>query len=274
MENYTVEKVLNNNVVLSRKNNKKIILIGKGIGFNVKRGSKINEDRIENIFINQNSSFNSFDNLFESIDKAIIGTSEEIISICENELNVKLNESIHVSLPDHINFAFHRVKKGIKIENPFLNELMVLYPKEYELAEKAMDILNRRFKIRLPEDETGFICMHINAAINQENVGDVMAYTRKIGQIMNLISKLLNKELDKNSLSYIRTVTHINFMLNRIINGKTIKNYLLDSIKKELYNEYNMAIIIAMKIENLFSVKVPEDEIGYIALHLGRLKEI
>lgn len=63
-------------------------------------------------------------------------------------------------------------------------------------------------------------------------------------------------------------------MLQRVIKKKTIKNYLLDSIKKEMYNEYDLAIKIALKIENLFSIKIPEDEIGYIALHIRRLSEI
>lgn len=274
MKKYTVEKVLNNNVVLSQENGRKIILVGKGIGFNAKKGGIVDRNVIENIFINKDSLKSGFDNLFNNIDKGIIGVSEEIISMCESELNIKFGEAIHVSLPDHISFAFHRIKEGIKIENPFLSELVVLYPKEYELAEKSMKLLNTRFKIKLPEDETGFICMHINAALNQKEVGNVMEYTRKIGEIMNLISKLLKKKFDKNSLPYIRTVTHINFMLNRIIKRKTIKNSLLDSIKKELYTEYNLAIIVAMKIENLFSVKVPDDEIGYIALHLSRLREI
>ena len=62
-------------------------------------------------------------------------------------------------------------------------------------------------------------------------------------------------------------------MIERITNNKTIKNSLLDSIKKDLYNQYDIAIKIAFKIENLFSVKVSEDEIGYIALHIARLSE-
>ncbi|MBV1819776.1 PRD domain-containing protein [Bacteroidales bacterium MSK.15.36] len=91
---------------------------------------------------------------------------------------------------------------------------------------------------------------------------------------MNFIFLILKKEIDKDSLQYARTLTHINFMIQRVKEGKTVKNYLLDSIKKELYNEYNIAIKVALKIENLFNISVPEDEIGYIALHLSRLKNI
>lgn len=274
MEGYVITKVLNNNVVIAKRNREEFVLVGKAIGFDAGKGKKINGNRIETVFIRQGTEKNNFDRVLQNIDSDIIGVSEEIISLCERELKSKLNEAIHISLPDHINFAFLRIKKGIKIENPFLNELKVLYPKEYKLSEKAIYMINSRFETKLPEDEIGFICMHIKAGINQEKVSDALAYTKKIGEIMDLISKLLKKDIDKSSFEYMRTLTHLNFVIDRIINKKTVRNYLLDSIKKELYNEYDIAIKIAMKIENLFSVKVPEDEIGFIALHLERLREI
>ncbi|ERI89724.1 PRD domain protein [Clostridiales bacterium oral taxon 876 str. F0540] len=274
MDKYKVRKVLNNNVVIAEKDKKEFVLVGKAIGYNTNKGSVIFEDRVENIFVKKSqASTENFNKVLESVDSEIVGISEEIISLCEMELKIKLSEAVHVSLPDHINFAIRRVKQGVKIENPFLHELMALYPAEYRLAQKALDMIIKRFNIDLPEDEIGFICMHIKAAVNQQEVTSALAYTKKIGEVMELISKLLKKNFDKNSLEYIRTVTHINFMIERIMKKKTIKNYLLDSIKKDLYNEYDVAIKVAMKIENLFSIKVPEDEIGYITLHLSRISE-
>ena len=274
MVSYIVKKVLNNNVVIAVKDECEFILVGKGIGFNTKKGSSVPENTIGNVFVKQSSDKSKFDMVLRSIDRKIVGISEEIISLCENELGIKLNSAIHTSLPDHINFAFTRIRKGIKIENPFLNEIMVLYPREYKLAQKAFDMINKNFDTKLPRDEVGFICMHINAAIARKNVSDTVEYTRKIGDIMKFISVILNKDIDKSSLAYERTVTHINFVLDRIMKKKTIKNLLLDSIKKQMYNEYGLALKVAIKIESLFSVKVPEDEVGYLALHLKRLKEL
>lgn len=274
MEEYMVKKVLNNNVVIAEKNNKQFVLVGKAIGFNTHKGSKISKDRIENIFVKQEEGEHNFNRVLQDIDSEIVGISEEIISLCEKELDEKLSEAIHVSLTDHINFAINRIEQGVKIENPFMLELAALYPREYRLAEKALYMINTRLSVNLPEDETGFICMHIRAAVSKEKVSSELAYTKKIGEVMDLLSKLLKKKFDKNSIEYIRTITHINFMLQRVIKKIPIKNYLLDSIKKEMYNEYDLAIKIALKIENLFSVKIPEDEIGYIALHLRRLSEV
>lgn len=274
MGNYIIKKVLNNNVVVAMKNKEEIIIVGKGIGFDIGKGGIIPQERIENIFIKEtNTTKENYDKILKSIDEEIIGICEEIISFSEKTLNTKLNEAIHVSLPDHINFAITRIAKGIKIENPFLKELIALYPEEYNIAKIALTMINERFSVNLPEDEIGFICLHIRASIAQQDLGTSITYTKKIGEIMELISKLLKKDFDKNSLDYARTITHINFMIQRLIDKKPIKNYLLDSIKKELFHEYDIAIKVAMKIEGLFSIKVTEDEIGYIALHLKRLSE-
>ncbi|MDP4143327.1 MAG: PRD domain-containing protein [Bacillota bacterium] len=275
MEEYIVRKVLNNNVVIAEKSKKEFVLVGKAIGFGSSKGSRLSEDKIESIFIKQlGNSDEKFNKVLQNIDSEIVGISEEIISMCEKDLKQKLSEAIHTSLPDHINFAIRRIKEGIKIENPFLREIEALYPKEFRLAKEALNMINDRFKVDLPEDEIGFICMHIKAAVEQKAVSDTLSYTRKIGEVMEFIYKLLNKEVDRSTLSYLRTIIHLNFMMDRIFNKKTIRNNLLDNIKQEYYNEYDMALKVAMKIENLFSVNVPEDEVGYITLHISRITEI
>lgn len=273
MEKYKIKKILNNNVVIGEYGGEELVLIGKGIGFNTKN-KYIFSDKVENIFVKKMSSDNNYKRVLENINSEIIGISEEIINLCEETLSTTLSSGIHVSLPDHINFAITRFKQGVIIENPFINEIEVIYPKEYALAIAALKMINENCHISLPLDEAGFICLHIRASLTEQKVSESLAYTRKLGELMGLILKLLKKEFSKTSLEYIRTVTHLNFMIERVINGKTIKNPLLDNIKKELYNEYNLGIIISMKIEDMYSVKVSEDEIGYLALHLKRLTEL
>jgi len=274
MEGYKIKKVLNNNVVIAQKNTEELILIGKGIGFDFGKNGIIPKEAVENVFIKQTSKMGeNYQKVLQSIDSKIVGISEEVINYAEAELKVKLNDAVHISLPDHISFALKRIEKGVNIENPFINELNALYPGELKVSMRAVELINERFNTNLPEDEAGFICLHIRAALTKKNVSESLAYTKKISKIMELIEKLTGKKLEKNSLAYIRTVTHINFMIERVENNKTIKNHLLDSIKKELFTEYGIGIKIAIKIEDLFSMDVPEDEIGYIALHIKRLVE-
>ncbi|NEZ45847.1 PRD domain-containing protein [Clostridium niameyense] len=272
MDSYKVKRILNNNVIIVEYKNEELILVGKGIGFNSRAGEPLSKEKIENVYIKKTSNITeNYNKVLNKIDEKIVGISEEIINIAENKLNAKLNEGVHISLPDHINFAIRRIEKGINIENPFLEELRILYPNEYEISLKGLDIINKRLNVNLPKDEAGFICLHIRGGITRQDVSKSLEYTKKISKVMELINKLTGRNINKDSLSYVRTLTHINFMVERVKENKTIKNQLLDSIKKELSNEFSIAIKVAMLIEKLFKIKVPEDEIGYIALHLKRL---
>jgi transcriptional antiterminator len=76
MEKYTVQKVLNNNVVLAQKNHEDLILVGKGIGFNSRKGQTVSKDRIESIFTKKSSISNNFDTVLRNVDQRIIGISE------------------------------------------------------------------------------------------------------------------------------------------------------------------------------------------------------
>ena len=62
-----VEKVINNNIVSSTDSNgDELIVMGKGIGFGVKAGFDINEDRIEKVFrIEKSDLYRHFSNYLQ-----------------------------------------------------------------------------------------------------------------------------------------------------------------------------------------------------------------
>lgn len=61
---------------------------------------------------------------------------------------------------------------------------------------------------------------------------------------------------------------HIDSTVKRINSGKDIKNPALQSIMQEHRNEYALALTFASKIEKTFSIKIPLDEVGFIAMFL------
>ena len=181
MGNVVIEKVLNNNVVVAKQGDCDMILIGKGIGFNFQKGCTVPKNRIEKVFVNNNENTNTnYGKILDTVNEEIIGISEEIIHMAEMELSTVLNDPIHVSLPDHINFAINRYEKGLKMENPFLNELKILYPTEYSLGAKGIALINQRMGTKLTEEEVGFICLHIRAAISHNEVGRSFEYTKEL----------------------------------------------------------------------------------------------
>ena len=72
-------------------------------------------------------------------------------------MKLKLNQSIYVTLTDHISFAISRCKKGIHLENALLWEIKRFYPQEFELGRYAVELVKKRLDVEMPEDEAGLL---------------------------------------------------------------------------------------------------------------------
>ena len=60
------------------------------------------------------------------------------------------------------------------LENPFLDEIKTLFSREYELAQKAATMIEDKTKIHFPEDEIGFITLHIHSARNDGGLSNTI----------------------------------------------------------------------------------------------------
>ncbi|WP_130806414.1 PRD domain-containing protein [Senegalia massiliensis] len=274
MERYKILKILSNNVVLVEKSNQNYILVGKGIGFSRKKGDILKDTQnIENTFISlKGINHSEYDNLISTVDPKIIELTQDIINIISKEINEDLNPNFHLALIDHINFTIKRLKEGIDIVNPFLSETKLLYPKEYYLAKKSVEILIDNLYIDIPEAEIGFIAFHIYGATNNKTKNEAFKNSKIISKIINYVQIKMNINLDKDSFNYVRFVNHLRGVLDRIKSHKSIENIFLNQLKKDIPYEFKIAYDVAKLIETDSKLKVSEDEIGFMALHLYKLK--
>ncbi|AGB19879.1 glucose PTS transporter transcription antiterminator GlcT [Thermoanaerobacterium thermosaccharolyticum] len=269
---FTVVKALNNNVVMAYdEKNVECIVVGKGIGFSKKSGDILNE-KIEKVYyLQEKANVVKFSELLNNIRDDIIGISEELIAYAENMKGKKLNEHIHIALPDHIAFAIERIKGGIDIKNPFNQEISALYKDDYKIALRAIDLINDRLNIRLPEDEAGFIALHLHAAFENSGVSVTMKNTRLVSELVKNIEDMIGRKIETDSIDYLRLITHLKFAIDRIERGMPISNELLVPIKRKFKKAYKIATNVAKLIGNSLDKDVPEDEIGYLAIHIQRL---
>lgn len=273
---FNVIKVFNNNILLVSQTNVEKILYEKGIGFGKHLGDIIPEGaKIEKIFsIENKTNYDNFNELVNSVDSDLIALCEEVIYMISKELNEDLNEKVHISLTDHIVYSLKRLKNGEDIKNPFLVEIETLYPREFELARKAVTMIENKTKIYFPDDEIGFITLHIHSARNDGKLSNTVKYAFLSNTIIEIIEDELNVEIDRKSLDYARFITHIRFAIQRIINKTPIQNELLGMIKFQYYSSFKLARKISKFIEKELELKVVEDETAYLAMHVQRFKNI
>jgi len=273
-DDYMILKVFNNNVLLVTQNNKEKILFGKGLGFGKHLGDILTSGtKIDKIFsLDDKANYDNFKELVTNIDDELIGLCEEIIFMISKELNEELNEKIHISLTDHIAFTLKRLKQNDEIENPFLVETETLYKREFEIAKKAVSMLEKKMNIIIPDGEIGFITLHIHSARNNGKLSNTIKYTFLANSIIELIEDSLNLQIDTRSIDYVRFITHIRFAIERLVNNNTIKNELFDIIKKQYNESYILAEKVCRLIENQLNLTVVEAEVAYIAVHIEKFR--
>ena len=272
-----IEKVLNNNVVVSidPKTKKEIILLGSGIAFDRKIGQEVDESKIEKTFILDDKTLgNKFKKLINQIPDGVFQLSHEIISHASKELNVKFDKQIYISLSDHIAFAIKRYKKNMMIKNELLSEIRRVHKNEYKVALWALNFLNKKLKIELPEDEAGFIALHfINASLNQTTTSSIES-TKIVKDILNIIRYYFALEFNEDDLNYDRLLTHLKYFSKRIITNNQDNNSedeFMNMVIKSYPEAYNCTLKIKEYIVNNYKYEVNSNEIVYLTLHIQRI---
>ena len=92
-----VEKVLNNNLVISvLEQNREIILMGRGIGFGLKPGMEIDEGKIEKKFYGFSDSRNEtlLMELLERVPMEHLAVGMQIVEYIREHFHKELNEKL------------------------------------------------------------------------------------------------------------------------------------------------------------------------------------
>ncbi len=271
-----ISKVINNNVVSAYDDEQhELVIMGRGIAFQKKSGDPIDEERIEKVFSIQNKDISEkFKTLLYDIPIEYMQVCEAIIDHARTTLNKNLNDSIYVTLTDHITFAIERHQKGMDIKNALLWEIKRLYKEEFMCGVEAIRIIQDKLNIHLPEDEAGFIAMHIvNAELNEE-MPNVIQITKLIQDILNIVKYHFQIDLDEESLNYFRFVTHLKFFGQRLFNETQMENqneFLYEVVKEKNTAAFQCAEKINDYVQKEYNRSLIEDEMLYLTLHIDRV---
>ncbi|MED3689991.1 transcription antiterminator [Peribacillus butanolivorans] len=277
MNGFIVEKVLNNNVVIATHSKYgEVVTIGKGLGFNRKKGEELSPDLAEKTFVLKNvKEQESYKKLLPEIDQNLQAAIIESIHLINNRVSGKLNEHIHVGLTDHLLFALQRVSQGMTIKNPFLKETITLYPFEHDIAVDVIDLIEDKTGIGLPQGEIGFITLHIHSAISNKDLSEVNQYSQLIFQLIQVVEEQLDVQINKDSVDYTRLVRHLRFMIDRVIAEEKVDEP--EKIALLLKEEYPLCYNISWKLIKIMQQKlgkpVFDAEAVYLTMHIQRLQK-
>ena len=242
-------------------------------------GSERNKRRLLSglLYHESASAFTSTDSLqaaFPSID--IEKIRADVMDVL-NENHYFINDYSLLNLLLHIAIAINRVQNGcVYTEAP--STMHPLDPQNERLAQELTERLARNFNIRFSAAEQYEMALLLvsrtsmldYAAITPDNIADYIGSdcTDLVHQLINTVKDFYDINLDEPEF-FIRFALHTHNLLVRAQNRSFCKNPLVSEIRQSCPLIYDVSVQLSGIIREKTGITLDEDEIAYIALHLG-----
>lgn len=273
-----IKRILTNNaVVIDDENQQEKIVCGKGIAFKKRPGMEIDEMSINQTFILEGGGeYSRFEQLLKDVPLEYLELSSEIINMAKLEFAKKFKDNVIITLSDHLYVAIKRCREGMTISNPLLWDIKNFYEIEYDIGLRALELIKNKFHIQLPNDEAGFIALHIvNVELDEDNMDNIFQVTKVIQEIMTIVKYHFHAEFDTSNVYYYRFITHLKFFALRLLKDNQFnedeENELLDVVKDKYCTSYECVLKIKDFLEKKYNYTLQEDEIVYLTIHVHRV---
>ncbi|MGP4063955.1 BglG family transcription antiterminator [Oceanobacillus sp. M65] len=228
---------------------------------NIQKKSGIQTDKISN-------------RLLGLVDADKLHVIEERVEQARHELPNDLADSAYVGLVVHLALAMERLKRGEKIRFDPTSWKQLQGTREFAIAKKMLLDLEVSLDMDIPEDEIGYITMHLLGAKLRADQNYLIEDTSmdvafKAKALIDHVGNQLNVDLAENAVMLNDLVAHLKPTMYRLQQEMNIKNPLL----KEIMNDYRdlFDIVRAGVLEVFPGISFPDDEIGYLVLHFAAI---
>ena len=271
-----IKKIINNNILCAVDDRgNELIVTGRGIGFQRHRGEVIDISRIERTYrMEEKTGQRKLRELVEKIPIEHLSLTEELIKHITSQIPQKLNESLLITMADHISFAILRKAQGVEFSNPLKGSIMCYYPTEYHLGQYCLGVIREQLGVILHEDEAAFLALHIVNA----NMSEMYDITKLIEGTISVVEYFYKKEFDRESLDFNRFVVHLRYFAQRLFQGKMMEDaqgerdeVFRKLIMKNCKEHYKCAQCVADYIKNTYQKNLSDEELIYLTIHLKRI---
>jgi beta-glucoside operon transcriptional antiterminator len=272
-----IKKIYNNNAIMVEDAaGNEAILVGKGLSFGKQKGDQLNPKLAEKKFELKKEINHRFEELVTSIPLEYILLSEEIIAYIKQKSAKAIDDSIYVTLTDHIVMMLERIQQGIDFDSLLLLNVKSLYKTEYTIALGVIEKINNSLGLTIGPEEANFIALHI---VNAES-GFNMLQNYTIIEIIDVIREIVDKHFtidQEENLAYDRFLTHCRFFVQQIVNSEYVKNEarssraMLNTMSKAYPMQYGCIQEISCALKRKYGYLMNHEEEFYLLIHVIRL---
>lgn len=207
---------------------------------------------------------------------------DTIQTIIMNQINghqITLSDIAIHNLLVHIAIAYKRIKSGYHVTLYQSDMSDILGQKEYEVAQEIVKKVEESFHVSFPEAEVAYIAIHLlgTKMLTQANDDVVQVIEDDILHIVTLALERIEEEYnlgisDDKELIFGLGL-HLKPAVNRYKYGMNIRNPMIEDIKKNYPLAFEAAVIAGIVIGEATDTEINENEVGYLALHIGAAME-
>ncbi len=211
-------------------------------------------------------------------DRAVqISKIKEIVSCCLANANYKMSDESFSNLAVHLFIAIERMKNNHS--TPVASDVLIEQKKynAYQVASNITALLSKFFDVDIDESETAYVCIHLRSKQIIDGRNDQMLNDDELNSVfsdmMANIEKVYSHDLSSNLNFVIAIYQHLLPLLVRIKYKTFLTNPLINEIKKKFLYAYEIAGVASQAINEKYDIVLPEDEVGFLALHIETVLE-
>lgn len=203
---------------------------------------------------------------------------KNILQILIQENDLFSNDYTLNNIALHVIVMIERIRNGVTLEDNEHDIRTFQNSEQYNSAKQLAQYLSSTYDIQINNAELYYLLVTISNnttiidpnAVNIENI-DKFIDQKYINIGENVLDKVVQTyHLDPFDIDFkVRFIIHINNLFNRVQSGYLVKNPLTNKLKGTYPLIYDIAVFIAQEFENDYQVHLTEDEIAFIALHIG-----
>lgn len=216
--------------------------------------------------------------LYQSDDKVIDKDMLSDIGLCLEKVfdkhNFMMSDFSFNNLAVHLYIALKRIEEGnyMPMDEELLNSLK--QNQEYELAKDIVKEITSLYDIEMPESECGYVSMHLlgkKTVLVENDLNTVVdeGMMEIVDNMLSVVDEEYNMKLSDDLDLRVSLALHLIPMKSRLEYDMVMRNPLLDEIKSHYMMAFMAATSACSVIKDILKKDIPEDEIGYIALHIN-----
>lgn len=270
---FRIGKILNHNAVIGIKSddNKEYLIMGKGIAFGRKICERMEARPEDTVYsLQEFTERGKAKDIIKYVSPVCLELANEVLNQAEKEFG-KIDRSILFPMADHIEFAVRRIRNHEQIRNPLTQDIRILFPREYKVAQCMEELLMDKLQVQIDEHEVGYIALHVHSAIEDEKISQAMQAVKAVRECISFVEKQTGKSIDVTSLSYNRLMNHVRYMIARCVNGEKLKVSMNDYMEVKFPEAFHIAEIICTEMNRSMKIHLDDVEIGYLAIHIERV---